>query len=195
MSEPDAPTNKEEDEYAAYALLEEGRYKEAFEKYRPLAELGSLIAQINLGWMYHKGRGIPQDFEAAERWYRRAEGSNPPEGQFYLGTLYRTQKQYERALECFERSASQDFMPALHALGKMYNTGQGVDIDKAKAYSYFAQAAQRGHLPSKREIAVQMMKGHHGVACIPQGVYRFIRIFWPALQLFWKDPADERGRW
>ncbi len=100
----------------ANTLFEEGRYIEALERYRILAETGSTEAQIRVGWMYHSAKGVTQDLEQARRWYQTAAESNSPIAQYYLGTLYRTQKLYPQAIEWFEKSASQDYMPAVFLL-------------------------------------------------------------------------------
>lgn len=42
---------------AASKLFDSGQYGLAFAKYLPLAEGGSIGAQLRVGWMYHSGRG------------------------------------------------------------------------------------------------------------------------------------------
>ena len=39
-----------------------GDYKTAFSLWKPLAEQGYAKAQYNLGVMYEKGQGVPQDY-------------------------------------------------------------------------------------------------------------------------------------
>ena len=58
-----------EDGYAAH---EKGDYATALRLLRPLAEGGNSDAQHNLGVMYEKGRGVPQDYAEAVKWYRKA---------------------------------------------------------------------------------------------------------------------------
>jgi uncharacterized protein len=52
------------------------------------AERGQAIAQTYLGYMYEKGRGVPQDFVVAATWLRRAANQGYPDAQFLLGLLY-----------------------------------------------------------------------------------------------------------
>ncbi len=49
-----------------------GDYATALRVLRPLAEQGEAQAQNNLGAMYAKGQGVPQDYAAAIVWYRKA---------------------------------------------------------------------------------------------------------------------------
>ncbi len=54
------------------AAYERGDYETALREFRPLAEQGDADAQFNLGIMYDNGRGVPQDYVQAVRWYRKA---------------------------------------------------------------------------------------------------------------------------
>jgi uncharacterized protein len=50
-------------------------YKTAYKLFFPLAEQGDASAQNNLGVMYFKGPGVPQDYVLAHMWWNLA-GSN-----------------------------------------------------------------------------------------------------------------------
>ncbi len=51
---------------------ERGDYETALKEWRPLAEQGEMVAQWSLGVMYERGRGVPQDYVQAYRWYTLA---------------------------------------------------------------------------------------------------------------------------
>jgi tetratricopeptide (TPR) repeat protein len=78
-----------------------GDYTQAARLFRPLAEQGNASAQFNLGMMYAKGQGVPQDYQAALKWYRRAAEQGNASAQNNLGLMY------ERG-----RGARQDFILA-----------------------------------------------------------------------------------
>src|SRR5450631_2236340 len=44
--------------------------------FRPLAEHGNAIAEYNLGVMYYKGEGVPQDYILAHMWLSLAAAKN-----------------------------------------------------------------------------------------------------------------------
>ncbi|MGH9988237.1 MAG: tetratricopeptide repeat protein [Nitrososphaeraceae archaeon] len=169
-------------------LFQEERYEEAFERYRVLAENGSVSSQVLLGWMYHAGKGVQQSLEEAEKWYRKAAATNSPEGQFYLATVHRTKQNYDEAIEWLGKSASQDYSPAIYLLGKLYYTGEGVIVNRAKAFEYFERAAQKGHLFAQRNIAYDMIKGHRGIFRIALGVLILAQVLWSAVKVGLKDP-------
>lgn len=53
-----------------------------------LAERGNMNAEAQLGWMYSVGRGVPQDYAKAAKWYSLAAVQGHGGAQFALGMLY-----------------------------------------------------------------------------------------------------------
>ncbi len=56
-------------------------------------------------------------------------------------------------------SAEQGDAPANTALGRLYQTGQGVDRDFCKAEAYFGEAAKAGDLPAHRLLGESLLAG------------------------------------
>jgi TPR repeat protein len=54
----------------------------------PLAELGDVEAQYNLGVMYDEGTSVEQDFGKAAEWYRKAAEQGFVDAQANLGMMY-----------------------------------------------------------------------------------------------------------
>jgi len=67
-----------------------GTHAEAVIWYRRAAEQGHVAAQVNLGFMYADGEGVPQDDVEAVRWYRLAADQGFAAAQFNLGVKYAT---------------------------------------------------------------------------------------------------------
>ena len=59
---------------------------------RRAAEQGSAVAQGRLGYMYYHGRGAPQNFTEALKWYRLAAEQGFGLALFNLGGMYATGK-------------------------------------------------------------------------------------------------------
>jgi len=53
-----------------------------------LAQSGDKNAQAQLGWMYATGRGVPQDYYKAAKWYYLAAVQGQGFAQFELGLAY-----------------------------------------------------------------------------------------------------------
>ena len=79
----------------AYAGLDEGKasydkgdYGKAFKEFKALAERGDVKAQVALGLMYGKGKGVAKDDAEAAKWIRKAADQGEPDAQHILGLLY-----------------------------------------------------------------------------------------------------------
>ena len=69
-------------------VYDRGDYTQAARLFRPLAEQGIAAAQFNLGVMYARGQGVPQDYQAALKWYRKAAEQGDASAQNNLGLMY-----------------------------------------------------------------------------------------------------------
>ena len=70
------------------AAYNQGDYGTALREWRPLAEQGDAGAQLNLGYMYDNGYGVPQDYKEAIKWYLRAAEQGNNRAQYNLGLMY-----------------------------------------------------------------------------------------------------------
>src|ERR1019366_6034446 len=88
------------------------------------AEQGMAEAQYMLGYLYHKGQGVPQDDTQAAGWYRKAAEQGDAGAQMQLGSLYKdgqgVPQDYAEAYFWYDLAAVD--MP--HA----FNTGQAAKI-------------------------------------------------------------------
>jgi TPR repeat protein len=129
-----------------------GDYATALREWRPLAEQGDALAQYNLGMLYRKGRGVPQDDVQARQWYAKAAAQGQAKAQFNLGTLYfngeGVPKDYPQALRWFRLAADQGEAVAQTKIAIMYDEGQGVSQDLVQAYKWYSLAATNGDKPA-----------------------------------------------
>jgi TPR repeat protein len=65
-----------------------GDFGKALKIWLPLAEKEDAAAQAGIGFMYHRGQGVPTDDSKAAYWLRKAAEHGQPEGQLMLGSLY-----------------------------------------------------------------------------------------------------------
>ena len=110
--------------------LEKGDYAAALKEFLPLAKKGNSIAQFNLGFMYHEGKGVPRDAKEAVKWYRLAADQGDPAAQFSLGVIYASgdgvPRDYKEAARWYRLAANQGTPGAQLNLGFMYGRGNGV---------------------------------------------------------------------
>jgi TPR repeat protein len=127
-------------------------YSTALREWQPLAEQGDALAQYNLGVLYRKGRGVPQDDVQARQWYEKAAVQGQAKAQFNLGTLYfngsGVPKDYQQALRWFRLAADQGEALAQTKIAIMYDDGQGVPHDIVQAHKWYILAALNGDKPA-----------------------------------------------
>jgi hypothetical protein len=100
-----------------------GDYATALLEWRPLAEQGDRGAQYNLGQMYRKGEGVPQNYKSAVKWYKLAANQGSNDAQWNLGVMYSDGMGVEKN----------------HILGYMYAVVSGSNADGEWAKSNMTQ--------------------------------------------------------
>ena len=81
------------------------------EKLLQSAEQGDPKAQYELGLMYAKGDGVPEDYQEAVKWYRKAAEQGQASAQSKLGGMYYLGQgvptDYKEAAKWFQLAAEQ----------------------------------------------------------------------------------------
>jgi len=117
------------------------------------AESGDAKYQNELGLFYYHGRGVPQNYKEAVKWYNRAAEQGLAEAQYNLGLMYYhgrgVPQNYKEAVKWYNRAAEQGIAGAQNNLGLMYCHGEGVFQDYVLAYKWFNLASAQGHENAK----------------------------------------------
>jgi hypothetical protein len=118
------------------------------------ARHGDAAAQVELGGMYHDGKGVARNYREALKWYRRAAEQGNPYAQYNLGLMYDTGKgvaqDFTAALVWYTKAALQGNPGAQQNLGVMYANGQGVVGNLIYSYAWSALAADQGQTVAAR---------------------------------------------
>ena len=105
---------------------------------------GDGIAQYNLGRMYVVGDGVPQDFEEAVKWFRKAAEQGDADAQHNLGKVYHTGE-----------GVLKDHVAAY----SWYNiAGANGDADAKRSKSLVARFMNPGQIAEAEELAKEMVK-------------------------------------
>ena len=127
----------------AVELLRAGSLQSAHSQFLGLAEQGNAEAQFQLGLMAHLGRGIPQNFLAARKWYERAAKAGEVRSQNNLGVIYRdglgVPADAVMAYKWFSLAASQGNVQAIASLRVLRQDLNQADILRGQ------QMAQQSH--------------------------------------------------
>ncbi len=113
-------------DHVAFEARRQGLAKKASRRYREAALQGDATGQYNLGFLYEKGLGVPQDYVEATKWYRLGANQGWPTAQAGLGRMYLNghgvARDYARALKWFRKAAEQGNADGQFWLGELYQT-------------------------------------------------------------------------
>jgi uncharacterized protein len=142
---------------------ESGDFATALREWTPLAKQGDAAAQYNLGQMYRKGQGVPQDDKTAVKWYRLAAEQGDADAQFNLGVMYDegrgVPQDHKTAVKWYRLAAEQGDAFAQYNLGLMYEDGTGVPQDDKTAVRWYRLAAEQGDADAQFNLGVMYGKG------------------------------------
>ena len=145
-----------EDADAAYSTSDYwARVRQSFPNGVPDAQHRFIAeAQYRLGMHYCFGKGVPQNYEEATKWFRLAADQGLDRAQFELGTAYEdgrgVPQSYADAEQWFRLAAGQGLDLAQVALGSIYSSGRGVPQNYDEAAKWYRRAADQG--PRKSRI-------------------------------------------
>src|SRR5437899_6577007 len=137
--------------------------EQSFVESKKRADSGDADAQANLGLLYGKGEGVPQDFAQARQWYEKAATQGNGQAQANLGLLYAkgegVPQDYAQARQWYEKAATQGNAQAQVNLGEMYARSEGVPQDYDKAMEWFQKAAAQGHARAQVDLGEMYADG------------------------------------
>lgn len=123
-------------------------YNKAREIWLTLANDDYAEAQATLGWMYHEGIGVPQDYQQAYLWYEKAAQHGIVTAQSNLGIFYQNgygvEQNNAKAAEWFTKAAEQGYQYASYNLALLYLEGKGVKKDREIAINLLFHAYRYG---------------------------------------------------
>jgi len=94
--------------------------------------------------------------EGKERRGKRVEVNDPIAmfniGSYYARGLHGYTQDYTKALELFHRAGELGYAEAYTNIGYAYDNGNGVEVDKKKAYHYYELAAMGGCVAARHNL-------------------------------------------
>ncbi|MCW8933615.1 MAG: hypothetical protein OQK98_02720 [Gammaproteobacteria bacterium] len=120
-----------------------------FEFQQKLAKSGDAQAQYKLATMYENGRGVEKDNSLAMTWFKKSSSNNLEAATRYLKYLDIKKSgfkpQDEEWLKTVFRDSKRGDENALLVLGKIHESGTGVEKDLKKSRRYYKYAVNRGN--------------------------------------------------
>lgn len=138
------------------------RYDEAVALLTPLAEAGTIEAQLALANIYNFGFGVPVDQAAAFHWLSLAAERNDPDALYNVATMSflgaGTEPDPDQGLRLLHRAAELNSSDALYALGMLalQDAPQTGDVDTG--LGYLAHATYLGNRRAPAMIGVLLQE-------------------------------------
>jgi TPR repeat protein len=145
------------------------------------ADEGSAEAQANLGSLYARGEGVPQDYKRAVELYQKAADKGYAPAQTALAILYThgrgVAQDYKKAVELYQNAVAQGYPVAQVNLGWLYDEGRVVPQDYHKAVELYQKAADQGYATGQAYLASKYAQGKG----VPRDYRKALDLFHKAL--------------
>lgn len=131
---------------------------QALALYQQAAGKGSVDALVALGYMYVGVELGEADVSRATEYFRQAAERGSPSAQTALGSLDLAAGRYPAARALFERAAAAQYPDAFAGLGKIYQQGLGVAVNRTRAIEFYAKGAALDDLQSQLMLAAMLLE-------------------------------------
>jgi len=128
------------------------------------AKNGDPLALFEIGARYTEGRGVPNDFAEAAKWYRLSADRGFAVAQYRLANFLEkgtgVAPDIAEAKRYYEMAANAGNASAMHNLAVIYASGKDGAQDYAKAVEWFTKAADYGVSDSQFNLAILSARGN-----------------------------------
>jgi TPR repeat protein len=165
---------------------------QALSKLQDLADRGSVLSLIGLGYLFENGLSVQFDLSKAEEYYRRAfeKGSNI--AAIRLVRMSVRAENYDEAEKILLVSAARNDPQSMYWLGKLYLRPATINEKLQPAVDWLQQAYSRGHQVAGVTLGGVLVKGYFGFWNIFRGVWMLIRGVFKVTYIGGKNLGDER---
>jgi TPR repeat protein len=145
---------------AGVAAYKAGDVTSAVADWDKAAEGGHAIAAFLLGQLYENGQGVSKSAGSAFRYYKQAAALGQIDAMIKVGIVYRdgdkeigVKRNYEKAIELFEKGAIAGSAEAQFRLSDMYRRGLGVPVGRSESLRWLILSGGKHYVPALLELA------------------------------------------
>ena len=145
----------------ASTAWDNGNLKKAYEFFLKAAENGDQSSQTNLGYFYDEGIYVERNFNKALYWYKKAYQQGDGSAASNIAINYKLKNEFKKALWWFHKAVSLKDHDAFLEIGRLYESGLGVQKNTSKAICYYEQVINSGQYSTeltKEEAEELLMK-------------------------------------
>ena len=130
---------------------------------------------------FEKGDGVPQNYDEAAKWHKKAAEKGHALSQVNLGLYYQVgigvSQSNQEAAKWYRKAAEQGNAAAQWSLGSCYENGDGVSKNSEEAAKWYRKAAEQGNEAAQYALGLSYGTGE-GVPINYEEAY-----FWDLLSL------------
>jgi TPR repeat protein len=127
------------------------------------AENGDAQAQMDLGYAYYYGKGVPKSCEQAVLWYEKSAAQNNANAINNLGACYANgegvRQDIIKAASQYQKAAEAGFALGQDNYALMLCRGTGVSKDVSEAFRWHLKSALQGWYPAFSRVASHLEVG------------------------------------
>ncbi len=154
LQQPQRPSSGQQEFDEGVKLYKAKQYAPAAKLFMRAAEMGHARAQLQIGYQYNYGEGLPQNPAEAAKWYLKAATQGNSAAQMNLGNLYENgegvPENWVEAAKWWRKSAEQVDAMGQFSLGRAYEFGIGVVQNRREAIAWYLKAGGQGHNQASR---------------------------------------------
>jgi TPR repeat protein len=137
--------------------LYEGNFAAAMRWFSQAVSAGNdTSAMQSIGRMYAQGKGVPKDYQQANKWFLKAAENGDKFALLNLAAMYRdgdgVPRNGEQALHWFTMAAERGNPEAMVEIATMYYDGIGVSQDYSLAMEWGLKAAKAGEITGMHNV-------------------------------------------
>jgi len=155
------------------------------------AENGDAQAQMNLGYAYYHGKGVPKSCEQAVLWYEKSAAQNNANAINNLGACYAmgegVGQDIVKAASHYRKAAEAGFALGQDNYALMLCRGTGVSKDVSEAFRWHLKSALQGWYPAFLRVASHLEIGQ-GISQNQQAAKQ-----WKELSINMKNEWESSG--
>lgn len=136
--------------------------EKALALYQKASDQGLPTAMVKLGFCHKAGIGTAESPEKAAAWFQKAHDLDfAPAAYWVAHRLLKDEPEgkHQAARAMLLKGFEQNFMRCAYRLGVMYEMGEGVPIDAAKALHWYKQSSQGGCFYASGRLAYHLSVG------------------------------------
>jgi tetratricopeptide (TPR) repeat protein len=119
-------------------------YETALSIWNRLAERNNAVAICKIGVCYGYGQGVPQDYDEAIKWFRKAADLGDVTAMLNLSAYYDETQNEAEAFKWYRKAAELGDVYSISCIAYCYETGYGVSVDLAEALKWYRKAKELG---------------------------------------------------